>query len=263
LLRSFGPLAAFAVVASTALGQGSRSPRASGLDAAAFDLLDRRAQELFRTVRCARYFARLRAEDRFGPRDSLGGSGHCLVIEGHSVGIFLDIDSTGKSARRLAAVALADGNRYVAPLDTAPLVARTVALHDAMKRGSDAYTKADRQFVPLALWPTTDSLQVWLVPASVFAGKGLGGERGFIYASDGRTLIAEIDAFAKYRPFQLPDIGTVLIESDEIELPILSEMVLANLLNDSGRPVAILTKRYQSSLVGRAASAMWVHVPRR
>jgi hypothetical protein len=71
-----------------------------------------------------------------------------------------------------------------------------------------------------------------------------------------------VDAFAKYRSVQVPDSGAVTIGSSEVEPPLLSEMVLANMLNDAGRPVSIVPERYSSSLVGRSTAAMWVHIPR-
>ena len=242
--------------------QAGAQTSAHGPDAAAFDRLDGRAQELVHTVRCASYVARMRAQGRFGRPDSLGGSGHCVRIEGHDIGVFLDADSATRLARRLSAVKLADGTRYTGPLDTAGLVARTLASENAQLRGSQAYEKADREYAPLVIWPSADSLQVWLMPTGLFEGKSLGGEHGFVYSSDGRRLVEEINAFDKFRTLEIPDSGSVLLLSTESELPLFSEMVLANLLNGVGRQVTINTTRYSSTLTGRGVS-LWLHVPRR
>ena len=233
-----------------------------GPDAAAFDRLDGRAQELVHTVRCATYVSRMRAQGRFGPPDSLGQSGHCVRIDGHDIGVFLDADSITRKPRRLSAVKLVDGTRYTGALDTAGMVARTLASEDAVTRGHPAYVKANRTYAPLLIWPSGDSLQVWLMPTGVFSGKSLGGEHGYIYTSDGRKLVEEINAFDKFRTLQLPDTGNVILSSTESELPLFSELVLANLINGVGRQVTINTTRYSSTLTGRGVS-LWVHMPRR
>ncbi len=181
-------------------------------------------------------------------------------MNGQSIGVFLDVDSAGHS-HRLSAVNVGDGTRYTAALDTAGLIARTIAAEDAVTRGHDQYEKANRAYAPLQIWPTGDSLQVWLLPVGVFSGKQLGGERGYLYTRDGRRVVEEIVAFDKFRTLRLPDTGSVILVSTELELPLFSEMVLANLINGIGRSVTINTTRYSSTLTGRGVS-FWVHVSR-
>lgn len=244
-----------------ARGAGAQAAR-TGPDAATFDLQDRRAQNLLVALRCAQRVSELRAQGRFGPADSLGRSGHCLRTGGEWVGVFLDTDSTGTRLVRASSVSLRDGARLPATPDTASLLARQRATRAALDRGYPAYVEAERQFGPVTLHPEPDSLQVWLVPVEVLAGRALGGERGYLFRPDGTGAPEEVDAFASYRPFSVPDTGTVTIESREEEIPLLSEMVMANLVNERGRPVMIATRMFVSTLVGAASGAVWLHHPR-
>jgi hypothetical protein len=249
------------MIVNRAGAQWPASGREAG--ATAFDLQDRRARELLYVAQCAGYVGSLRAQGRFGPADSIGNSGFCIDFQGQRLGGFLQTDSAITRIERLAAVSLASGARYTGPLDTASLLARERADVDGQTRGYATFAKLDRQFSPWTMTSRGDSLSAWLIPHAVLMGSALGGELGFLYSSDGRTMVKEINASSAFRPFAIPDTGTVTIRSGEVELPLVSELLIANALNARGRSVTIVTTKFASTLAGRGASAMWVHVLRK
>jgi hypothetical protein len=228
----------------------------------AFDRADRRAQRLIASVRCAQQSAEARSQGIFGPPDSLGGSGQCVLMEGRFVGVFMDVDTQFTKATHFVAVDLARHVRRVTPMDTAAALAVARAEWAAQVRGAQAFAVADRPYAPLSFRFDGDSIEVWLFPVAVLRGRPptVGGERGFVFAPDGRTLVREVDAFASYRSFTASDTGTFFILSRENAVPTLSELVLANLVNGLGRSVTIDMTQVSSTLVGRGAQAVWLQV---
>jgi hypothetical protein len=267
-MRRVGWLLPSMLVGATALFPPLLPLRAQALSAqsqgpeqtAAFDRADRRARRLIASVRCAQQIAEARSQGLFGPADSLGGSGQCVLMEGRFVGVFMDVDTQFTRATRFAAVDLHRHARRIAPLDTAATLAVARAEWAAQVRGAQAFSDADRPYAPLSFRFDGDSIEVWLFPVAVLRGRPptVGGERGFVFAPDGRTLAREIDAFAAYRSFTVSDTGTFLIPSRENTVPMLSELVLANLVNGLGRTVAIDMTQVSSTLVGRGAQAVWM-----
>ena len=67
---------------------------------------------------------------------------------------------------------------------------------------------------------------------------------------------------ARFRPVQLPDTGQVIIPRQEAEVPLLSELLLANLLHEGGRPVTIATRRWTAVLRGTGEFSAWIQVTR-
>jgi hypothetical protein len=244
----------------------ARAQSPARLDAAAFDRADRRARELLRTIRCAQGVSMARARGEFGPPDSLGRNGQCTEVDGRAIGVFFDADSPYVSVRRFAAVDLASHARRTTPLDTSRVLALVRAEQTVYARGAaDVFKREKRPFAPLAFRFDGDSIEVWLIPVSLVRGPAftLGGERGFLFTPDGRTLVRESDATADYRPFVIPDTGTVHIVSRSATpttLPSLSEMVLANRLNYAGRDVAIRWGGITSVLTGRGERAVWAQL---
>jgi hypothetical protein len=229
---------------------------------AAFDRADRRSRALISTVRCAQQVSLARARGLFGPVDSLGRFGQCVVVDHRLVGVFMEVDTQFVSATRFTAVDLAASARRTAPMDTAAVVALARAEWVAQSRGAESFAKTDRQYTPMTFRFDGDSIEAWLIPVALFTGEPftLGGERGYVFTPDGRTLVREIDAFRDYRTVVIPDTGAVHIVSREQAVPALSELVLANLLNGAGRSVSIDMPGVSSTLVGRGAAAVWMHL---
>ena len=229
-----------------------------------FDRADRESQALLGTFHCAQMVGDARQRGLFGPIDSLGQRGACAVVNGQFVGVFLDTDSQFTRATRFAVVDLAMHRRRTAPVDTAATLGVARAEQTALLKGSGVYEKADRAYAPMAFRFDGDSVEVWLIPVSNLTGDPftVGGEHGYIFSPDGRTLAREVDAFADFRPVAVPDSGIVHIASQALLVPGLSELALANALNSMGRQVTIDMQRQSATLHGRGSAAMWVFVGR-
>ncbi len=233
--------------------------------AAAFDRLDRTSRMLIATVDCARAGARARAQGLFGPPDSVGRWGQCLHKDGRAFAVFFTPDSTFSTAQNVRVVDFANNVRYRGNVDTAAILAEARASRGAVRKGMPSFVSAQRQFAPLSMRSDGDSIEVWLLPAGLLLGKTptVGGERGFVFSPDGRTLAREIDASDRFRTISIPDSGRVEIRSSEDNLPLVSELIATNLLHDQGRDVQLVTNAYTSRLVGPGSSAVWVQIHRR
>lgn len=240
----------------SALHAQSLSPQRT----AAFDRGDRLSRALLSTARCAGGVSQFRAEGTFGPVDSLGANGQCIAVNGKWVGVFFDADSSFTHATRFSAVDFATRSRRTAPLDTSAVLAVARAELSAQLLGMKAYADANRQYTPMAFRFDGDSIEVWMIPAAVLTGQpvSVGGERGYHYTPDGRTLVREMDSFADFRQVTLPDSGVVVLRSTGTDVPTLTEFLLANALNDTGRTVSIILPWGQSTLAGRGAQAIWL-----
>jgi hypothetical protein len=234
--------------------------------AATFDRLDRTSRVLIETVSCASRSARARENGLFGPLDSLGRRGQCLLKDGRAFGMFFTPDSTYTKARNLRVLDLATAVRYLGPVDTAAILAETRVAREAVLKGYPAFQRDQRQFAPFSMRTDGDSIEVWLLPVGLLIGRTpstVGGERAFIYSPDGRTLAREIDASDRFRSLAIPDSGRVDILSQEEDLPLVSELIATNLLHDRGRVVQLVTKTFAAQLTGTDASSMWIQIRRR
>ena len=233
-------------------------------DSAAFDRADRRARAVLDQIRCAQHVAALRQRGLFGPLDSLGRSGQCTVMDGRQFGVFFDADTTFSSASRVSAIDIATSLRRVEPIDTAAILAVARATRTAQLRGMAAYQRADRAFAPVAIRADGDSIEVWLVPVAVLSGRPVtvGGERGYVFSPDGRSITREFDEFEGMRTVDLLDTRAVRIVSRAPGIPTMTELLLANVLHARGRAVTIDTQRGSSTLTGDGDDAIWIHVAR-
>jgi hypothetical protein len=247
----------------TAARAGGQS--ADATHAAAFDRLDRTARTLIWTVQCAGRAAYLRSTGRFGPRDSVGTRGMCVRQDGRVLGVFFTPDSTFTTATAFRAVHLTNGAPYLGTVDTTAVLNEALAMSAALKKGFPAFSDADRQFAPLSFRGDGDSIQVWLLPAERFMSEtpsAVGGERGYVFAPDGRTLAREVDAFGRRRPIAIPDTGQMELVNRDDDVPLLSEMLVATALHRRGRTARLVTRAHVSQLVGPEPNSMWVHVRR-
>ncbi len=165
----------------------------------------------------------------------------------------------------MVAFDFASRSRFTGTLDTAGVTAIARAERAAQRRGAKGFYDDKRSFSPLAIRSDGDTIEVWLIPAAVYSARTrmVGGERGYVFTPNGRQLVREVDSFADYREIQLPDSGQIRIQSTQAAIPTFSEFVLANLLHDSGRWVAIETRRMTSFLVAGRGGDAWMHVARR
>jgi hypothetical protein len=256
--------AAAFLCASQVHGQ-TRSSVADSIRTATFDRLDRTAQKLLWTINCAQSSGRARAMGLFGPADSVGRTGECFRQDGQTFGVFFNPDSTFAKASQLRVLNFATRTRYLGPVDTTAILAEARAESDAELRGSPSFRREQRTFAPISMRSDGDSVEVWLLPYGVLMGRTtstVGGALGFIYSPDGRTLAREVNAFDRYRSMAIPDSGPVVILSREEDLPLVSELIVTNLLHNRGRDVQVVTRAYDSHLVGRDASAVWVQIRR-
>lgn len=229
-----------------------------------FDRLDRRARTLIATYSCAQSTAYARYAGAYGPVDSLGDTGMCIRRGGRALGVFLSPDSAFSKAERLSVYDIAARKRDTLAVDTTAILAEARAANDGLTRGFPPFQKAERRFAPFSMRSDGDSIEVWLVPPGVLLQQNpvsLGGEHGFIYSPDGRTLVREIDAFDKFRSLAILDTGAIELRSQENDLPLMSELVVLNMFHNLGRDVTLSTKTFVSRLVGKGSNSFWTHIP--
>jgi len=226
-----------------------------------FDLADRRATEFVVQLRCAQQMAGIRARGGFGAADTLGFTGQCIRHGGSYIGIYLDLDSASTRHVRFSAVNLTQRTPHAEPLDTAAVVAAARARRDALVRGGRTM---GRRFAPFILRTDADSLEVWLMPLSIVTGEPLssGGERGYAYSADGRTVIRTVDAVAVFETITAGPTDQITIVRRNARLPLLSDLLVANLLLQQGRAVNIELAQVTSTLVFPAAGGAWIHAKR-
>lgn len=244
------------------IGGVSQAQTSTREEANAFDRADRESRELLSVIRCARQAALARMEGAFGPIDSLGHSHQCLRINNRWAAAFADIDTSFTTARRVVAVDLGSRARIDQPIDTTALIALERAELTAQRRGAKEYRSARRPYTPVSMRFDGDTIEVWLIPASLIMGEArtVGGERGYVFTPDGKQVVREIDSFADYRTVEVADSGQVRIVSSQISVPTISEFILANALHDSARSVAIVTRNRTSRLVPSPGGDVWLHV---
>lgn len=237
---------------------------APGDSSLSFDRVDRESRDLIATIRCAQRVAMLRQRLAFGPLDSLGRRHQCFVADGRWTGIFFDADSALSRMTRSSVANLMTGARRQDPFDTTRVLAMERAEDEAQRRGAGDYAKANRAYAPITIRFDGDSIHVWLVPIAVYTGRPLtvGGERGYVFSPDGRTLARVVDAFDTMRTFTASDTGVVHIPSRGVRVPSLTEMFLANGLQSSGRRVAIDLRDETAMLVGDGAASYWARMRR-
>lgn len=224
-----------------------------------FDAADREAQSIAWVIECAQMGARARTRGAFGPVDSVGPFGLCVLVGTTRHGVFMDADSTFSRAINVRLVNFATNARSTAPLDTAALLGELRAKRAAMRLGAAKFVDERRPFAPFSYRDEDDGrVHVWLLPVSVLDGTALGGERWWIFARDGATVVEAHDAGARWRPFAVPPTREVMLQSAEPDIPLVSEFLLANLLARAGRVPTIVTGTHSSTLAGNA----WMQVPR-
>ncbi|MES3032644.1 MAG: hypothetical protein V4813_01455 [Gemmatimonadota bacterium] len=251
----------FLVGACAVLSAATASAQPDARFNADFDRADRRASQLVDQLRCGQRMASLRARGRFGAPDTLGFVGHCVLRPGAYIGVYLDLDSTRTRAVRFSALDITHDVPYREALDTAALVAASRARYDALGRGGSTMA---RQFVPFMLRGDADSVEVWLVPVSIFTGEPVsaGGERGYVYDPAGRTLARTVDNTAAYQVLTAPDSARLTIARPGVRIPGLSDLLLANLLLLEKRTLSIELADVTSTLLPGNGDGMWVHTKR-
>ncbi len=254
-LRTLALVAILAAEPTTLIAQAQ--PVASNDRARFFDIADREAQSVAWVIECAQMTARARNRAAFGAADSVGAYGLCVRIGTTRHGVFLDADSALSRATNVRLVDLGTMARSTVALDTVALLAELQAKRTAMRLGAPKFAAEQRQFAPFSYRAEDGRVHVWLVPVAVFDGEAVGGERWWIFAPDGASVLEAHDAGARWRSFKLPESREVRITSSEPDIPILTEFLLANLLARAGRVPTIVTGTHASTLAGNA----WMQVP--
>jgi len=246
-----------ALVAAPTTLTAQMQPVVSDDRARLFDSADREAQSVAWVIECAQMSARARMSGVFGAVDSIGPYGLCVRIGATRHGVFLEADSALTRATNVRLVNFGTMARSTVPLDTAALLGELRAKRVAMRRGAPTFVAERRQFAPFSYRDEKDGrVRVWLIPVSLFDGEALGGERWWVFAPDGATVLEAHDAGAQWRSFTIPATREVRISSTEADIPLLSEFLLANLLARAGRVPTIVTGTHASTLVGNS----WVQV---
>jgi hypothetical protein len=231
----------------------------------AFDRTDRRARMLLGMIDCAGRMGQLRAQGRFGPPDSVGNLGQCLIGRSEALGVFFSLEDGGSRTARLRAVDLRTGQRWTAPLDTAAAVAPRLALRDAFAEGAAPFEANNRPFGPIAIRLDGDSIEVWFLPGELLQPGGpraFGGEQGFVYAPDGRTRARRIAESLPYQTWSAPDSGLVTLVSETDEPP-LAHVLAFYVLQARRREVVLETRMHTLRPAGPGMMAPWIIQKRR
>lgn len=257
LLRNVRPLAiaaAFVAIPACVMAQGQAGTLPD--HAQLFDSVDQEAQSVAWVLECAQMAARARSQGAFGAVDSIGPYGLCVRVGQTRHGVFFDADSSLARATNVRVVSFATMARATVALDTAALLTEFKAKRAAMRLGAPKFVAERRPFAPFSYRFEDGRVHVWLLPASVFNGEALGGERWWTFAPDGTTVLEAHDAGAQWRTVSLPSSRELRITSSEADIPLLTELLVANLLARSGRIPTIVTGTYASTLAGNA----WMQV---
>lgn len=231
----------------------------------AFDEADRESRHMLAALECVAGIGGAVRRGLFGPTAATANNAVCVETRDGNLAVLLTVDSLFKAPSEFVAVNLAAQSPVRSAVDTAAILAVARAEAIAGQRGGADYEKRRLQVAEISYRVANDSLQVWLLPATAVQGPpfSVGGERGYLFSPDGKTVFREIDRLSDYRLLTLADTGTLTIRSSGDSLPLLSEMLLANLLNKLGRSVTIELPPLTATLVGRGASAVWVHQARK
>lgn len=232
---------------------------------AEFDRADRRAQTLAWTIECYSQFGVLVQRGAIASipsTASVGGTTVCFR-EGNrraAANFTLRPDATGFA--QFVAVHLASGEALTTPLDTTRLRDEGFALRSAIRRNVAMPDSISREYLPISMRTTADSIEIWMLRSRMFQGLefSVGGELGYVFSPDGRALVREIGSTGTYRTLDIEPGRPVMITSVETRMPTTSELLLANLLAARGAPVSVQTATLRSTLM--TGATMWVHVKR-
>ena len=214
---------------------------------------------------CGQNAGYLRGVGVLGPADSVGRTGLCLRQDGRALAAYFTPDSSYSKAVDLRVLDVADSAWYRGRVDTSAILAQARAAAEAVRKGFPSYQHRRRAFSPVSIRSDGDTIEIWLLPLGLFVQPtptAVGGERGYIYSPDGRTLVREIDAFDRHRALAVPDTGLVEIISMEDDLPLVSELLVTNRMHGKGREVRIVTDAVISQLV-RGPPEVWLQLKRR
>jgi hypothetical protein len=239
----------------TARAQPQPAPRSD--HAQRFDAADREAQAVAWVIECAQMTARARNRGAFGAVDSIGPYGLCVQVGTTRHGVFFNADSALTRATNVRLVSFATMARSTAAIDTAALLVEVKAKRAATRLDAPKFASERRPFAPFSYRFEDGRVHAWLLPISVFDGEALGGERWWTFADDGVSVLESNDAGPLWRAFAIPATREVTIASAAPDIPLLSELLIANLLARSGRVPTITTGSFASTLMGNA----WVHAP--
>jgi hypothetical protein len=184
----------------------------------------------------------------------------CMKEKDEWRGVFGLLDAERKEFRVIAQFALrGDGARTNEPLDTA----KAAAVARGMLRGFDAPTRGAPKysFTPIPLQLGT-FVEVWFLPvqnnASIIY---VGGDSLIQMTADGRREQGHFSKSPPVRELPMPSGAKFVIDSNEEEVPLVSELVAARLALLRVPEVRVRTKKFESVLSN--ATRKWAHTPRR
>ena len=247
-----------AAAVSVASAQGSDSAHA-----VAFDRMDRRARDVDLWLQWLMRTEDVRKSGQFGAVDSVGKHGMCVARHDELLGVLFNSDSACSEAHDARVISLARKTREVTPFDTAGMIAECRAMYTGLRSGALPDNQTAWQFAPSVIRSDGDTIEVWLVPTALLMGESeiaLGGERGFLFAPNGKTLVRHIDARPKQRVFRVPADGPIAIPSSKDDIPLLTELFAVNTFHLRGRAASVSTKTFNSALVGAEPNSMWLQM---
>jgi hypothetical protein len=225
-----------------------------------FAARDERAVDGLAFVRCTEQT--IDAVRRFTADRMPNGTIACIRQGREWRGIVADLPGDGSNGQSLALIRqhyrLRNG-AMIRATDAVDTVEVTRVLR-AMRRGLAApLPGAGRApFLPIVLSQSTFT-EVWFLPAPDPTRLVTGGDSVIQMTSDGLRELGHARQTPVLQLRPLPSAGAIVIESQEAQLPLVSELMAAHLALRRGGEVRLLTARFESTLT-RAGS--WVHRPR-
>ena len=223
-----------------------------------FALSDSRALDVLQYMRCMNTTVVAGQRGALGtiPDDALLV---CTKEKNEWRGVFGLLDEKRTEFKVLAQLALrGDGVRTTDPIDTgkAAAVARGLLRgFDAPVRGAPKYT-----FTPVSLQLGT-FVEVWFLPVQNNASAILvGGDSLIQMTADGVREHGHFSTSPPVRELPMPSGKTFVIESNETEIPLVSELVAARLALLRVPEVRIRTKKFESVMSNQTRK--WAHSPR-
>lgn len=169
-------------------------------------------------------------------------------------GVFAELTEDEPGARVHRQFAVRAGRVVAARVDTANVSRIARAMRRALSVPLPG--RGQTQFAPVALAQSSFT-EIWFVPIPDPARIMAGGDSIIQMTADGNRELGHARRTPPLRPVSMAAGGTVIIESAEARIPLMSELMAAHLALSTAREVRIRTNGRESVL--RRGANRWLH----